>query len=138
MHKAKAVVIACMDFRLQPTYQNYLRDNGYLGETDEIIVAGASRDLVCPVEESDGKYLWKQLELSLKLHNPDTIIIFDHQDCGGYAQDGTIPSGLEIEEDIQSHADFLFEAKEKILTKYPDKTVILLHAGLDGEVAVIE
>src|SRR3990167_9746884 len=114
MHKAKAVVITCMDFRFHDKIQDFLKKKGYLGHCDEIVIAGASRDFVKPVHPEDGKYVWKQLGLSIKLHDPDEIIVIDHQDCGGYAQDGTIPSGLEVQIDKSKHLVFLEELKDKI------------------------
>jgi len=134
MHKAKAVVITCMDFRFHDKVQDFLKKKGYLGHCDEIVVAGASRDFVKPVYPEDGKYVWKQLGLSLKLHDPDEIIVIDHQDCGGYAQDGTIPSGLEVQIDKSKHLVFLEELKDKINKLFPTKKANLYYAQLNGEI----
>jgi hypothetical protein len=138
MHKAKNVIITCMDFRFQKKIQNYLLENGYLGESDEIIVAGAGRDLIKPVTEADGEYLWKQLSLSMKLHNPDNIIIIEHQDCGGWAQDKTIPSGLSNDDDRDSHQIYCQKLQKKIADEYPDKKIKFLYAELNGKIGEME
>lgn len=137
MHKAKAVVIACIDFRFQEKMHQFLRNESYLGKSDEIIVAGAVRDLVCPVNENDGRYLWKQLSLSINLHDPDEIILIDHQDCGGYAQDGAIAGGLSLEEDLEKHSRWMREAKKKIQEQYKDKEIQMLYIPLDGDILKI-
>jgi len=116
MHKAKACILSCIDFRFQEQIHNWLEENGYMGKSDLIDVAGASRDLVAPIKENHKKALMREIELSVNLHDPDEIIIIDHQDCGGYAQDGTIPSGLSKKEDIEMHLPYI-EDLDLILAK---------------------
>lgn len=134
MHKAKAVIITCMDFRFHDKIQDFLNNQGYLGHCDEIVIAGASRDFIKPVEADDGKYVWKQLGLSLKLHEPEEIIIIDHQDCGGYAQDGTIPGGLKMEDDLHKHTDYLQKLQKKLVKECPGKKISFYYAELQGEI----
>ena len=134
MHKAKACIISCMDFRFHDKIQTYLKDKDYLGKCDEIAIAGSTRDFIFPVEEADGKYIWKQVGLSIKLHDPDEIIFIDHQDCGGYAQDGTIPNELPRDEDIAEHKKFFEKLKVKFAEKYPEKIVKFLYAPLEGDI----
>lgn len=134
MHKAKAVILTCMDFRFQKMIQKWLQENNYLGTTDEIIVAGATRDIVKPLNNSHKEYLLRQLELSVKLHDPDEIILLDHQDCGGYAQDQTIPLGLDYETDKESHKATSKIAKDIISSLYPNKTIRTLYINFDGKV----
>ncbi len=137
MHKAKSIIFSCMDFRFQDKTQSFLKENGYLGSSDEVIVAGGSRDFVTPIEEDDGRYVWKQLGLSIKLHDPDQIIFIDHQDCGGYAQDETIPSGLDFEKDKKEHIKWLTILKEKLLEKYPNKEILFFYAPFEDEIEKI-
>mgnify|MGYP003729592339 CR=1 FL=1 len=134
MHKAKACVLICMDFRFQKQIQKWLEKSGYLGVCDEIIVAGASRDLVKPIETFHKDALLRQIELSVKLHDPDEILIIDHQDCGGYAQDKTIPSGLSEEKDRREHIKFAIQAKNLLSSKFPEKIIKNYYAKLDGSI----
>ncbi len=134
MHKARACIITCIDHRFHDRIVAFLKEKGYHGCSDKIIIAGGSRDFIVPVEESDGKYVWKQLGLSIKLHDPDEIVIIDHQDCGGYAQDGTIPAGLEVEEDKKRHQKFCKRLRRKISKFYPKVKVVILYASLDGKI----
>ena len=133
MHKAKACVISCMDFRFQDKIQNWIKIKGLLGECDQIILAGASRDLVKPLEPYHKTSLLRQIELSIKLHNPDDIIIIDHQDCGGYAQDGTIISGLDLEEDEKQHKIFAKQTYDILSAKYPDKNIEIYYTTFEGK-----
>ncbi len=127
----------CMDFRFQSGVQDWLKSQGYLGSCDEVIVAGASRDLVKPIEPGHKEYLIRQIDLSVKLHDPDEIVIIDHQDCGGYAQDETIKSGLEDQEDRDAHKSYAAEAKAILQAKYPDKEIKTFYAKLEGGIEEI-
>jgi len=137
MHKAKACIILCMDFRFQETIQKWIADQGLLGHADEIIVAGAARDIVKPIEPIHKESLLRQIELSVKLHDPDQIIVIDHQDCGGYAQDGTIPNGLSEDEDKKMHKEHLETFKGILSEKLPSKQIKSYYATLQGKVVEI-
>ena len=135
MHKANAVIIMCIDFRFQRQTQKWLETNGYIGTSDEIVITGGSRDLVKPIAEFHKESLLRQIELSMRLHAPDRIVIIDHQDCGGYAQDGTIPGRLLIEEDKNYHAKWAENAKDILTQLYPGKEIGLYYATLDGSIS---
>ncbi|MCA9383621.1 hypothetical protein KC909_04595 [Candidatus Dojkabacteria bacterium] len=138
MHKAKASVISCMDFRFHDKIQAFLQYKDYLGKCDEIAVAGGTRDFITPVEDADGEYIWKQLELSIKLHDPEEIIFIDHQDCGGYGQDDTIPLGLSKKEDLEMHKKFCTKLRKVLMQKHPDKKFTFLYAPLRGDIVECE
>lgn len=132
MHKIKACVITCIDFRFQQNIKDYLIKEGYLGEADIISVAGASHDIATPQTPISQDYLMNQIGISVSLHNPDKVIIVDHQDCGMYAATGKIEKGLELEEDTNRHKEYLEKAKSIIQEKHNGLEVVLLMAGLDG------
>ena len=133
MHKAKNCIITCIDFRLQKSYADVIASKGWLGESDVVSVAGCSRDLVKPLSDFHKASLLRQIELSIKLHDSDTIIFLDHQDCGGYAQDGTIPQGLELDEDKNQHVDYGNRVKKLIQDLYSTKEVKVYFVQLDGQ-----
>lgn len=137
-HKAKAVVITCMDFRFQNAVRKYMKKKNLLGHSDRIVVAGGSRDFIIPVKEQHKDYVWTQLNLSLELHNPTKIIIIDHQDCGGYAQDGLIPKGLILSKDKRKHISMLKKLKRVILKKFPKKKVKFVYLGLDDSIEELD
>lgn len=137
MYKASNCIVTCIDFRLQRAYADFISSRGWLGESDLISVAGCSRDLVKPLKDSDKAALLRQIELSVKLHDPDKIVFLDHQDCGGYAQDGTIPQGLKLVDDKKRHAKYGSKVKTLIGALYPGKTVEVYFARLDGKVEKI-
>lgn len=134
MHKAKACVLLCIDFRFQKQIQQWLHDNGYTGHCDEIVVAGASRDLIKPLEDFHKDALLRQIELSVSLHDPDEILIIHHQDCGGFALDDTIPAGLSDEDDHKEHSKHAKKARSILARLFPKKTIKTLYARLNGSI----
>lgn len=131
-NKADNCVIHCIDFRFQHIIEKWIFDNDYLDDSDMIAIAGASRDFVKPIQP-DHKTNWlRELNISLKLHNPKNIIVIEHQDCGGYATDNTIESGINKEQDLEIHKNLGVKAKKELQYLYPDKNVRVLYVDLDG------
>jgi len=81
MHKAKLLVIHCIDLRFQVAIDEDVKKQVKYGEFDRIAWPGASIDFENVKNAS---------EVSLKLHNPNEIIIYEHEDCGAYGQDNSL------------------------------------------------
>ena len=92
-HKAKALVLNCMDFRLVDDVVKNMDDIGLNNNYDNIVLAGGSLHLVCD-KHSDDKpcelhdhfnyYFFKHIDLAISLHDIKKVIIIEHEDCGAY------------------------------------------------------
>lgn len=80
MHKAKLLVIHCIDLRFQEMIDSDVKSNAKYGEFDRIAWPGASIDFENVKNASD---------ISLKLHNPNKVVIYEHEDCGAYGKDNS-------------------------------------------------
>jgi len=83
----KALVITCMDYRFVNVTQQRLRELGYDGDYDLLTVAGASLSYEpMVVHESNflKEYVDYHIEVAMKLHDIQEVIIIDHKDCGAY------------------------------------------------------
>lgn len=138
MHKAKNCLVTCIDYRIQKALFEWLEKKHKLGNTDIIEIAGSSRDLVKPINQADESELLKNIQLSVSLHNPDNIIVLDHQDCGGYAQDNTISAGLPLDTDLAKHTKYLKKTKKILLDLFPDKNIKTMYVSLAGKVIDVE
>lgn len=132
MHTIKACVVTCIDFRFQKNIQDYLQQEGLLGEVDIISIAGAAHDFAAPLTQESQDYVMGQVSASISLHHPARVILIDHQDCGMYNLSGKILQGLALDDDIQKHRPYLALAKQKIQSAFPQIEVDLVVAGLDG------
>ena len=77
--KAKNCVISCIDFRIQKYIYKWLKDTHNLGKSDLIEIAGSSRDIVKPLKPHHKEDLLRNIQVSVELHNPENIIIFDQR-----------------------------------------------------------
>lgn len=79
-HKCHAAVIMCIDWRIRHdgAFLKFL-DERYDRKYDLVVVAGAGKDFL---DSDSSPHMFKQLELSIKLHQPDRIMITAHTDCG--------------------------------------------------------
>ena len=87
-YKAKALVLSCIDFRFQKMIEDFIeKDLNYIQSYDRVAVAGAIKQLVHPAKPEYKEYLLQQINISVSLHDPHTIILINHEDCGAYGSD---------------------------------------------------
>ncbi len=112
----ESAIVTCEDFRLhqKPFGENKIAEfvEKHSGSSDIITRGGGIKDLVRPQRLGFKESLLRDIEVSINLHEINTLYLINHEDCGGY-QD------LEFdtkENEINQHKDDLKEAK-KILKK---------------------
>lgn len=114
-HACDALVITCIDFRIQRTINKwlkaYVKDYVY----DRVALAGGVYDLYA---------ILKQLDISHRLHNIHKVILVNHEDCGAYGKEGS----------FERHKRDLEIAAEVIEKLYSLIDVETYFVGLDGTV----
>jgi carbonic anhydrase len=109
----EALVISCIDFRLQRRVQDWGDQQIGVANYDQTEIAGAIFDSFEAL---------KQLEVSVKLHQIKKVIAINHEDCGAYGAAGT----------PERHKADLLEFKNKVNHLYPKLAVELYYLHLDG------
>lgn len=124
-HKAKALVLSCIDFRFLEEEHSFLLNQGLKNQYDWTGLAGASLALASSRHSADTNAFWNQLDISYHLHHIDKVIILDHQDCGAYAQniDPNLSQNPEREEQV--HISYLNQAYRSIHQRYPNLQIEL-------------
>ncbi len=112
-HVTQAIVVHCMDFRLQKSINDWLQGTFGVGEYDRLSVAGSVFDL---------DFVMKQVKLSHDLHEIKKVVLINHEDCGAYGAQGN----------PQRHADDLRQAAQRIQREIPGLDVELYYLHLDG------
>lgn len=79
-HKAHALAITCIDFRFCKMIEEDLTKRHLNGNCDKIAWPGASLDHDRVVTAAT---------VSLKLHDPDELYIYEHEDCGAYGENNS-------------------------------------------------
>ena len=112
-HKAKALAITCIDYRFQEMIDADLQSRSLNGNVDRISWPGAAKDLANVTQSA---------QVSLELHDPDVVLIYEHEDCGAYGDDNSTETHRK---NAQALADKLKEIK-------PELEVSTLIATVEG------
>ncbi|MDZ7587240.1 MAG: carbonic anhydrase [Patescibacteria group bacterium] len=114
MHRADAIVIACIDFRFQDYIHQWLEENMNGKTYDYVGYAGSTKDL---------ETIIKQIDIAVRLHQVKQVIVIHHEECGAYGAAST----------PEKHAQDMNKTKMRILSSYPDLRVERYYLHLDGE-----
>jgi len=79
-HTCKALVLHCIDFRFQEQISEFL-EKKFPQSYDRVALAGGVKELL---ENGERSITLKNLEISSQLHQPKTIVLIQHEDCGAY------------------------------------------------------
>ncbi len=112
VHTCEAVVVHCMDFRLQHFLNEWLEKRFGKQNFDRISWAGGVREF---------SIVKAQIQMSQQLHNVKKIILVNHEDCGAYGPTGT----------KERHVSDLAYAEEAVKSLYLEVEKYYLH--LNGE-----
>ena len=112
-HGCEAVVVTCIDFRLQEAINNWISQNFQSKTFDRVALAGGVKNLDAIMD---------QIDISVKLHHINKVVLINHEDCGAYGEMDT----------PEKHAQDLQNAKTKIKEKYPQMGVETYYLHLDG------
>ena len=129
-HICKALVLTCMDFRLQDQLKKWLDEQALCRDYDLLAVAGASMELAKP---SDGKikdFLLSNIGISSELHQAQKVILIHHSDCGAY---GGRAAFANEEQEKAVHAQDMAKSAEAIKNKYPNLEVLKVYALIKEE-----
>lgn len=116
-HTCKALLLRCLDFRLNEAVSQWLEKNRLLNKCDFVSLAGAVKNLVDPQQPTDPEVVLRQIEISQRLHGISEVILMNHTDCGAYGGRAAFEGS---EEERSQHLQDLQQAKEKIIFQFPD------------------
>ncbi len=125
-HKAKALLITCMDYRFIDSFYKEAEELGIEHSYDRVALAGDIKNLVKPAKPNDAELILRQIEISKELHDIDEVVIISHQNCGAYGE----LKGLPEEEERRVHTEDLQAAKRVILDRIPGIKVLTYFATL--------
>src|SRR5262245_23237463 len=78
----EAMVLACIDPRLQKPVADYTAKRGLTGKFSQFVIAGAAIGVVAEPFKDWHKAFWDNLATSIQLHHITSIIAINHRDCG--------------------------------------------------------
>ena len=114
-----ALVVHCMDYRLQKFLQPWITVRFGYDNFDIISLAGGVHDY---------EMVLKYVELAVQIHSIETVCLINHEDCRAYGRDGT----------YKRHRHDLLNARLKIHALFPQLNVESFYLHLDGTFRPIE
>ncbi|MBU2542854.1 hypothetical protein KJ785_04830 [Patescibacteria group bacterium] len=136
-HKCSSTLIKCIDFRFTSAIDKWLEEKGIMDDCDIISVAGISKAIAEDENSADAKFILKQIELSVNLHQIKTLYLIHHTDCGAYGGHSAFEN-LEVEK--QKYNDNMDRAGEIIKAKFPELEIrhILAEISDSGDIEIKE
>jgi len=130
--KYEAMILGCIDPRLQTPVYQYAAKRGLTGKYSQFTIAGAAIAVVAPVFADWEKAFWDNLATSIQLHEIGTVIAIDHRDCGAakiaYGDD----SIATPEKENATHKAALAEFRKQVGERQPKLKVETILMALDG------
>lgn len=108
-----ALVVHCMDYRLQKFLQPWITVRFGYDNFDIISLAGGVHDY---------EMVLKYVELAVQIHSIQTVCLINHEDCRAYGRAGT----------YKRHRHDLLDVSLKIHALFPQLTVEAFYLHLDG------
>jgi carbonic anhydrase len=129
----EAMVLACIDPRLQWPVRNYAIKRGLSGKYSQFVFAGAAIGVVAEAFKDWHKAFWDNLATSIQLHHIKSVIAIDHRDCGAakiaYGADKVANPQIETE----THRTAMAEFRKQVAQRHPDLKVQTGLMALNGK-----
>ena len=113
----EAMVLGCIDPRLQAPVSRYTAKRGLTGKYSQFLFAGAAIGVVAPAFKDWHKTFWDNLDATIQLHNIKKVIAINHRDCGAakiaYGDAAVATKEAETETHRKALAEFRKEVNEK-------------------------
>lgn len=126
--RCRALVISCSDFRFISAQRQARLDLGLENAYDLVARPGGVRQLVQPTSEAARQTMDEEIDLLLRLHGFQRILLMNHITCAMY-------KGLASPKDEEAvHREHLARAHELLQERYPALTIetYLSMIGKDG------
>ena len=130
----EAMVLACIDPRLQEPVRNYLADRQLKGKYSQFVIAGSAIGVTHPAFKDWHKAFWDNLGTSIQLHKIKKVIAITHRDCGAariaFGADKVATAAAETETHGMALADF----RKQVAERQPALAVETGLMALDGKI----
>src|SRR4051812_15089613 len=119
----EAMVLGCIDPRLQEPIAKYTASRGLTGKYSQFVIAGASIGVVAEPFKDWHKAFWDNLATSVALHHIGKVIAINHRDCGAakIAYGEAKVANREIE--TETHRGALTDFRKQVSQHQPQLAV---------------
>jgi len=136
--KYDAMVLSCIDPRMQEPVRRYTAARGLTGKVSQFIFAGAAIGVVAEPFKDWRKAFWDNLATSIELHQIKRVIAIDHRDCGAakiaYGAEAVATASAET----QTHRNAMTEFRKEVTQRFPNLGVETGLMALTGKVEMFK
>ena len=122
MKKYEAMVLSCIDPRLQAKVFNHLKRKKLTGKYSAFTIAGAAIGVTHKKFKKWHSTFWENLETSIKLHQISKLIVLNHKDCGAAKMVNKEKKFNSLIEN-KIHKESFINLKKNLKKKYPNLKV---------------
>jgi len=130
----EAMVLGCIDPRMQEPMHRYTRRRHLTGKFSQFIIAGAAIGVVAEPFKDWRKTFWDNLATTIQLHNIKSVIAIDHRDCGAakiaYGAEKVANRSIETE----THRAAMAEFRKQVAEHHPKLKVETGLMALNGRI----
>ncbi len=119
MIRTEALVVTCLDYRLQEMLDGWIREHVGYGNYNRVALGGCVKNW---------EVIFSQVEMSRRVHSINRVVLINHEDCRAYGDDSH----------YERHCHDLRAARAHILEVFPDMKVEIYHLWLDGRFEAVE
>jgi carbonic anhydrase len=130
----EAMVLGCIDPRLQEPVHRYLGRRHLSGKYSQFIFAGAAIGVVAPAFKDWRPAFWDNLAATIQLHNIKSVIAIDHRDCGAAKIAYGDAAVANKDAETKTHRDALAEFRKQVGEKQPKLKIETGLMALDGKI----
>ena len=132
-----ALLLNCIDYRLQDATTAYMDRIGLRNDYDHVALAGAALAAVTDKRPAWGRTFRQHLATALELHRIKRVVVLDHRDCGAYRLFLGEAAVSDPRIEHRTHARVMRALRTRIGRDHPRLKVDLRLMALDGSVETI-
>ena len=135
--EAEALVLSCIDPRIQEPVHKYLDERGLTGRYCHFVIAGAAIAVVSPVFFGWHKVFWDNLAIAVRLNQIKKVIALDHRDCAtaktAYSEAALATPAAEA----KTHQRVLLQFRKQVGERQPKLAIETGLMALDGTIEMV-
>ena len=130
----QAMVLSCIDPRMQEPVRRYVAKRGLTGKCSQFIIAGAAIGVVAEPFKDWHKAFWDNLATSIQLHKIKKVIAIDHRDCGAARIAYGAVSVANPTMETETHRKAMAEFRKQVTERFPNFGVETGLMALNGKI----
>jgi carbonic anhydrase len=128
-YNCDAAIVWCFDNRFELALRKLVKHLA-LAYYDPIRIAGGTKCLASPEQESEREFVMNQIRISMRLHQTRTVILMLHSDCGAYG--GLAAFDNDREREAENHRQELNRAAALVEAEIPELEVKAYFVDFEG------